>query len=302
MIGRVADFLGEIKDGKKVLVTGAGGFVGSFLMNALQGFGYDVVGLLHRSTEIRPVLRGCMEVCDMSQPLCLQGSFDAVVHAAGLSQSSGFSFAEYKHGNIDTMENLLNWIHQGHARRVIYLSAMSVYGEIKDETVDEDTPIVNPGPYGLSKYVAECLLDDAKDIEHLSLRLPGVFGKKARYPWLAKVVEKCIKGNAVIIHSPDFINNNYLYLPDLAVFIDKLLCQDDWQYQKLVLGLQHGISIREAVETVHQTIGSKSEIKVIEAIKNPFCIDTKRAETMGYRSHEFQMMISECLSNNGWIE
>ena len=116
------------------------------------------------------------------------------------------------------------------------------------------------------------------------------------------MVEKCLDGSQVIIHSPDFVNNNYLYLPDLAIFIDKLLSQDNWQHQELVLGLQRGISICEAVEIVHRTVGSSSEIKVIEAREKPFRIDIKRAETMGYTSHDFQLMINECLSNNGWIE
>lgn len=285
----------------KILVTGAGGFIGSFLVHALHTMGHDVTALVRREASIPAGWQGNCEVRDLAKPICLEGCFDTVVHAAGLGRERNYTFAEYKRGNIDTMENLLAWIREGHARRIIYLSAMSIYGDSRGESIDEQTPIVNPEPYGLSKYVAERLLIEAENVEHIALRLPGVFGKHARYPWLARVVEGCIRGEAVKIHSPEFVNNNYLYLPDLALFVNHLL-HEEWPYSELVLGMQQGVKIQEAVEIVKNTLGSSSLIEIIEKEERPFRINIKRAESLGYTSHTFKAMIEECLCRKGWRE
>ena len=283
----------------KILVTGAGGFIGNFLVPALQKFGHNVTALVHRKESVPQGHENTYVIKDLSHPVELTSKYDAVIHAAGIGRERECSFLEFKHGNIDTMENLLRWIKQGHARRIINLSSISVYGTVKTDCVDEMTPIVDPGAYGLCKLAAEHLLAETSGIEHISLRMPGVFGRHADHSWLAKVVSKCLAGEQIDIFSPEFINNNYLYLPDLAGFINDLL-QKDWPYQELVLGMQQGVSIREAVESVRQAVASTSEIRVVETKQKPFRINIERAESIGYSTHSFQSMIDECLSREGW--
>lgn len=278
----------------KILLTGASGFIGRTLLRRLQQEGHEVLALCHAHQENGMSLVSC----DLSKPLTLAGTFDIIIHAAGISPAQTTSMKVFKHANVDSMENLLAWASAGHAKRMIFLSSVSVYGEIQSARINEDTPIIQPNDYGLSKYVAEQLLLESSKIEGLALRLPGVFGIQAEHPWLARVVQKCINGEDVTIYAPEFVGNNYLYVEDLAMFILQLL-DTKWTEKMLLLGLTKGIAIQQAVEAVRHKIDSVSRIVVKESKTKPFALDVSRAVRHGFASHSFMSMIDGCLCGGG---
>lgn len=276
----------------KILLTGASGFVGRVLLRRLRAAGHEVVGLCHAQRGDASLVP-----CDLAQPLTLGGTFDVIVHAAGLSPAQTSSALAFKHANVDSMEQLLAWARAGHARRMIFLSSVSVYGDIRADCIDEMTPIVHPDDYGLTKWFAERLLEDS-GIEGLVLRMPGVFGIRAERPWLARVVERCLRGEDVTIYSPAFVSNNYLYVEDLAAFIAQML-DAAWRERTLLLGLAQGVTIREAVELVRRTVGSSSRIVEKESAMQPFTLDIRRALAAGFAPHDFTSMIGGCLYGGG---
>lgn len=147
----------------RYLVTGGGGFIGSYIARRLIERGDEVVifdNLTTGQTENLPpeaqLING-----DISQPNSIEripgGHYDAVLHLAG--QSSG----EVSHDDpsLDLNTNglgtllLLNWSHRNGISHFIYASSMAVYGLTDRIPVQEHQRLDPYSFYGISKQAAE---------------------------------------------------------------------------------------------------------------------------------------------------
>ena len=265
---------------KRILVTGAGGFAGGIVARHLSRQGWDVTGTVHRQDAQGdfPTVR-----LDLSQPWDVPGRYDAIIHAAGSLPYRKPSILEYKRSNIDAMQYLVEYAKCTEVKRVIYFSTIGVYGDFCGNTaVDEETDIINPDAYGLTKYVAECLLRES-GIENISLRMPGLIGPGARPVWFTDTVEKFRRGENVRIYAPDFQTRNFVWVEDVAGFIAHLLEQSEWAYDRFVLACHESASIRDIAREMQKLSGSSSQILVEESARHPFCLNPERALSFGYR-------------------
>ena len=264
---------------KKVLITGAAGFAGGIVARAQSGMGFDVTGTNHQHAadgEFRTVR------CDLSEPWDIEGEFDAIVHTAGTLPYRHPSMLDYKRSNIDVMQQLIAFAKAHSVRRVIYFSTIGIYGDFRgNPAVDEDTPRINPDGYGMTKYVAECLLRES-GLETLSLRMPGLIGPGARPVWFTNTVEKFRHGDPVTIYAPDYETKNFVWVEDVANFVAKLLQQERWENDRLVLAAKEPVTIRALVTEIKRLTNSTSEIKVAESNRPPFCLNPAKALAMGY--------------------
>lgn len=263
----------------KILVTGAGGFAGKHIAEYLFYHGYEVVGTVHHNV---PEVGVPTVKCDLSKPFTIEGDFDAIVHAAGSLPHKEQDFRQFKRNNIDSMENLLAFATRKGIKRFIYLSTIGVYGEFRDTIITEDSDRINADAYGLTKYMAECLLRAESKIESISLRMPGIIGPGASGVWFTNTIDKFRKNDDVVIYSPDFQTRNFVWIGDLCKFICHLLKLDFWAEKILLLGSKEKITIRELVEQMKAAVGSTSTIEVRENMREPFVLDTSRAFRMGY--------------------
>lgn len=266
---------------QKVLVTGAGGFAGGYIVQYLLNAGHDVTGMLH--TKHREVSFPVV-VADLAEPLQLEEHFDVIVHAAGSLPFKEKDFRNFKRNNVDVMANILAFAKRTGVKRIIFLSTIGVYGEFRDEIIDESSDRINPDAYGITKYVAECLLRAEPEIEGISLRMPGIIGKGSRGVWLPDTVEKFRRNEEIRIYSPDFQTKNFVWLGDLAKFIEKLTQMEDWKYNVVNLACQQSASVREIVTEIKKLTKSTSQILVDDSLHQPFCLDGSKALEMGYKS------------------
>lgn len=274
---------------KKILVTGGSGFIGKCIAEFLQKQGYQVMGVSREKHDeyIFPVVQ-----CDLSKPIEIDNSFDIIIHAAGekpqreqeLREYKKQDFREFKKNNIDVMSNLIDFAKKRFVKRIIYLSSIGIYGEFRDEIINEKSDVINPDTYGLTKYVAECLLRAEKSIENISLRMPGIIGPGAHGVWMTNVIDKMRNDEDVKIYSPDFQTKNFIWIEDLVRFIGELIEMEQWKYNVLVLACKKSASIREIVEKIKQCTNSKSNIIIDNNIRNAFCLDNGRAVEMGYET------------------
>ena len=185
----------------RALVTGAAGFVGSHLAEALLGRGDSVVGVdcftpyydravkeqnldAARAHERYEFVETDLRACDI-EPL-LSG-VDAVFHQAaqaGVRLSWSGGFGDYVGHNVLATQRLLEGVqHAAPNARVVYASSSSVYGnQPRYPTVETDLP--KPfSPYGVTKLAAEHLCGlyaENSGVHTVSLRYFTVFGPRQR--------------------------------------------------------------------------------------------------------------------------
>ena len=184
----------------RILLTGANGFIGEYLYEALEINGHEVQTVTRNS---EPKFGAKNIACDLEQASNLDhliGENEVVVHLAGrahVMSDTGANKAEaYKSANTDVTGKLAESAQRMGVRRFVFLSSVKVNGEKTQYgcpfTLD-DTP--NPqDDYGISKLRAEDALRSicAKtSMEYVIIRTPLVYGKgvKANFASLNRIVQ-----------------------------------------------------------------------------------------------------------------
>jgi nucleoside-diphosphate-sugar epimerase len=148
----------------RYLVTGAAGFIGSHLAEALQAAGHDVVGLDCFTDYYDPALkeenaRGLdIRAQDLAEDELDFAGFDAVFHLAGQPgvRSFGDVFPMYVRRNVLASQRVF----EAAARdgvRLIFSSSSSVYGATERYPTPEETTLQPLSPYGITKLACEHL-------------------------------------------------------------------------------------------------------------------------------------------------
>lgn len=167
----------------KALLTGATGFLGQYILNALEAQGYTVTTLGRQPVADRPFIQA--DLADPEAPLTLPEAYQRVIHAAGQAHVVPASAAEAKPFwdlNDRGTRKLLEALEAGSSfpDQLIFISSVSVYGLEAGTNLPEDTPALATNPYGASKRKAEEAVlrwCDQHKVNGLILRLPLVAGR-----------------------------------------------------------------------------------------------------------------------------
>lgn len=151
----------------QVMVTGAAGYVGSIVVQALMGNGYDVLGIDNLSRGHRAAIAEGMTFYRVSagdetaiERIMQQSPIDAVVHLAGYAQS-GESMTDpalYYANNVRDGISLLESMRRSGIPKIVFSSSAAVYGTPERTPITEDQAIAPISPYGHSKAWMEAAL------------------------------------------------------------------------------------------------------------------------------------------------
>ncbi len=200
-------FVEILKKSMKILITGASGFIGSFLVEEALRRGMEVwAGIRRTSSRVwltDPRIHFITLDLDDTGRLCeqLRGHRDAghggwtyVVHCAGATKC--LHAADFDRANYEATVHLVEALRTLDLmpRRFVYISSLSVYGPVHESDYapisDHDTPQPNTA-YGRSKLKAERYLQSLSAFPYIIFRPTGVYGPRERdYYLMVKAVKR----------------------------------------------------------------------------------------------------------------
>ncbi len=219
----------------KTLITGASGFIGSRLRDALLASGSDVVAIRRPgsppSSAGRSVEADYAVVSDLER-IVGEEKPDYVLHVAGVTKGS--SYEDFRLGNVMPTRNLLAALRREHpgAKRFVLVSSLTSYGPSATSAPHREQNPPRPiEHYGQSKREAEeAVEEESADLPWTILRPSGVYGpgdvdyfnlfKSAMLGWNVYFgnrqrlmsliyVDDCVRGILEAAQHPNSINRGY---------------------------------------------------------------------------------------------
>lgn len=256
---------------EKILITGASGFIGSFIVEEALRRDMEVWAAVRKSSSRQYLSDPRIHFIELDlsseQKLVKQlsgHSFDYVVHAAGVTKC--VCRDDFRRINTQGTIHLVNALVASGMplRKLVYLSSLSIFGPIHEDIpyrdiCDLDTPQPNTA-YGQSKYEAEQWLDRAQlPFPYIVLRPTGVYGPRERDYFL---MAKSIRGHVdfAVGYKPQVIT--FVYVLDVV--------------QAVFLALERGTSGRKYFLTDGNVYSSKAfSGLIIQELGHPFCLRIK---------------------------
>ncbi len=187
----------------KILITGASGFIGSFIVEEALKRGLDTWAAIRKSSSrewlqderIHFIELNLASKAQLVEQLRDQ-NFDYVVHAAGVTKC--LNKADFHRINTEGTKNLAEALLEVGMplKRFVFVSSLSIFGAIKEQQpyeaiCENDSPQPNT-EYGRSKLAAEhCLETLAKRLPYIILRPTGVYGPREKdYFIMAKSIKQ----------------------------------------------------------------------------------------------------------------
>ncbi len=274
-------------NGKRTLVTGAAGFIGSHLVERLVRDGctvrafvhYNAAGYRHNLERLDPEIRDELEVVagDIADPFSVNNAIagqDVVFHLASLIAIpySYIAPATYVATNVTGTLNVLQACREHGVSRLVHTSTSEVYGTAQYVPIDEQHPLVGQSPYSASKIAADKLAESF----HRSYELPVVtvrpfntFGpRQSARAVIPTIICQALTLDEVHIGNLDPVRD-FTYAEDTAAgFVAAAQCGPAVG-EVLNLGTGQGVSIGEVVAKVLELVNRDVRLRADEGRVRP---------------------------------
>jgi UDP-glucuronate 4-epimerase len=231
----------------KVLLTGAGGFIGSHLTRALLANGHSVTGIDNLNTYYDPALKRArlaqfdgakgfrFAACDIADTEGFQKAaggerYDVIIH---LAAQAGVRYAledplAYTHSNLVGHHNVIEFArkHDGLAH-LIYASSSSVYGNDTKAPFSEDARADHPVSfYGATKRAGELLsysYASLYGLKQTGLRFFTVYGPWGR-PDMAywSFTDSILKEKPIPVYGGGKLRRDFTYIDDIVAAVTRI--------------------------------------------------------------------------------
>ncbi len=257
------------------LITGAAGFLGSALANALVREGHLVRGLDDLLTGDPKALssevhftRG--DVNDRPKLWTLLQEIDVVYHlAARVSVPESVLYPrEYNAVNVGGTVALMEAMRDVGVRRVVLASSGAIYGEQAEQPLREDMPPNPRSPYAVSKLAAEYYvrtIGELWGIETICLRIfnaygPGQHLPPSHPPVIPYFLRQALRNGTLVVHGDGSQTRDFVYVDDVVSAM--IAAATAPGVNGLVINVGSGVetSVRELVELVLRVTGTRPQV------------------------------------------
>jgi UDP-glucuronate 4-epimerase len=296
----------------RLLVTGAAGFIGSHLVDALLARGDDVVGIdnfdpFYARAVKEANLEAAMasprfefreiDLVDVASLVALLTPETVIVHLAAKAgvRPSLEDPIGYVRANITGTTALAEAAHRAGVTRLVFGSSSSVYGDDTKAPFSEDAVAIHPvSPYAATKRSGELMLEALAPIWKLrcaALRFFTVIGPRQR-PDLAvhKFTRLILAGETLTLFGDGTQSRDYTYWADI---VDGILRAIAWTEDAPVgveyfnLGDARPVPLTELVDAIAGALGTKPIIEWHPMqpgdVQHTFADITKSNQVLGYQ-------------------
>lgn len=275
-------------DNKRILVTGADGFIGSHLTEALVRRGFNVRAFVYYNSfnswgwldQSPPDVRDSLQVFvgDIRDPhgvkKALQGC-DVVFHLAALIgiPYSYHSPDSYVDTNIKGTLNVLQAARELGLCGVIHTSTSEVYGTAKFVPILEDHPLHGQSPYSATKIAADQLalsFYDSFDVPVTIVRPFNTYGpRQSARAVIPTIITQIADGKEIVKLGLLDPTRDFTFIEDTIRGFIAIAQSDRCVGEVINLGSNFEISIGELANLIMHIMGSKADIELDEKRLRP---------------------------------
>jgi NAD dependent epimerase/dehydratase len=262
---------------RKVLVTGAGGFIGSHLTESLVESGYNVKafvrynsrncwGWLEESRHKSEIEIVSGDIRDLDSVKNALKGCDSVFHLAALVgiPYSYLSPMAYIRTNIDGTTNVLQAALESKLNDVLITSTSETYGSAQYVPVDEKHPVVGQSPYSATKIAADQLAVSY----HRSFGLPvkivrpfNTYGpRQSARAVIPSIITQILSGAKIVKSGNVHPTRDFTFVKDTADAFIKIFESDRATGETVNVGTSKEISIKDLAQRIIELTGSSVEL------------------------------------------
>lgn len=303
--------------GKTVLITGATGRLGMYLVEAINKADIDwnlnitILALARNEKKLAEVFGASLQlpnihplVQDIEEPIRWDGDVHYIFHTAGLASPRDFTRwpVNTLWGHVQGTRNVLELAREKKSEKVLYVSTVEIYGEwTKEEGIREE----DMGPiycdharacYPEAKRLCETMLASYEaqyQVPYMGVRLCHTFGPgisledgRAFSEFICNVIE----GKDIILQSEGNAVRTYTYVADaIGAMLLAFTKGKDHYYN--IANLENLISIRELAELI-AGLDVKGKVKVQYAEQN--------GQKLNYLPFKLGIMNVDRITELGW--
>jgi nucleoside-diphosphate-sugar epimerase len=280
----------------KYVVTGAAGFIGSHLSEALRERGHEVRGIdcftdfYDTQLKEQNARDGGVERIDLAaDPVSFEGA-DGVFHLAGQPgpARSFANFPLYLRHNLEAAQRVF----EAAARdgvKVVLASSSSIYGDVGRFPTPEDAMPVPLSPYGVTKLAAEHLaeaLTRSQGLDLVVLRYFSVFGPRQRPDMaFARIAHALAAEQPFDLYGDGGQTRSWTYVADAVLATIAAMERGGGVYN---VGGGDEVSLRDAITEFENLAGRRLDLREHAAARGDpgrTSADTARAEAdLGWRA------------------
>lgn len=240
---------------KKIVITGASGFLGSHLVERLKDDErYKVYALSSKPDDLKEKISGENTEYIHKDSLDAEMLKDStVINCAYPRNSTGTAIAD----GLKYIQKVFERAVGSGAAAIINISSQSVYSQQRTEAATEETPVCLESPYAVGKYAVEILLESickGSDTKYTSLRMASLIGPGFDQRIVNRFVKQAIETGKLTVKR-NRQKFGFFDVEDAVSGIAAMLAADAETWKPVYnLGRKGSVSLIEIAETVKDVL------------------------------------------------
>jgi dTDP-glucose 4,6-dehydratase len=278
--------------GRRVLVTGAAGFIGSHLAERLVEDGARVRAFVHYNAlgtwgwldesehrDALDVLAG--DITDRECVRHAMADVEIVFHLAALIgiPYSYLAPASYLRTNAEGTLNVMQAARELGTARVVHTSTSEVYGTARQVPITESHPLQGQSPYSASKIAADKVAESyhlAFDVPVVTIRPFNTFGpRQSQRAVIPTIITQCLAGGPVRLGNTS-PTRDLNYVDNTVDGFVRAATAPDVHGETFNLGAGTEISIGDLAAAIASLTGTAASIETDEARRRPPASEVER--------------------------